>query len=252
MAHRQSRSCAQPWFGERVKAVVLHRARRIALVALGVLCAAAAATPASAVDPQIFADVSSGIVRVRAECRGGASVGTGFLVGTRVVMTARHVVRACHDIRVHTTSGWITVKNASPWYENDDSDIDIATLRLDSDADGHVFQLRTSQARAGLNVAAIGHPLGTAIGVTQGKIMFRSRRHVFVRLLGAEGASGSPFVDGQGRVVAILQNGYGSEDAIGQRTAGVVSGYDFSSRWAAWRRVLCQAYPYGGIADCGV
>lgn len=232
--------------------MVLRKARRIALVALGMLVAAAGATSASAVDPRTFAEVSTGIVRVRAECRGGTSSGTGFLVGARVVMTARHVVRGCHDIRVHTTSGWIPVKNATPWYEHDDSDIDIATLRLEWDADGHIFQLRSSQALAGLNVAAIGHPLGTAIGVTQGKIMFRSRRHVFVRLLGAEGASGSPFIDGQGRVVAILQNGYGSEDAIGQRTSGVVSGYDFSSRWAAWRRVLCKAYPSGGIADCGV
>ena len=54
-----------------------------------------------------------------------------------------------------------------------------------------------------------------------------------------------------GNVVAILQEGWGrGTDVIGQRTAGVVSGYDFSSRWAAWRHLLCRAYPFGGIADC--
>jgi S1-C subfamily serine protease len=224
-----------------------------------ILCAAVVAamalafgvSTADAIDPGTFAEVASGIVLVRADCAAGTSTGTGFLVGSRVVMTARHVVKGCRNTRIHTSKGeWIRVRSIIPWSEADRSDIDVATLRLARDASGWVFHLRPNQAPIGVNVAAIGHPLGADIAVTQGKILLRTHRQVFVRLLGAEGASGSPFVDNAGNVIAILQQGYGSADAIGQRTAGVVSGYDFSSRWAAWRRALCKAYPYGGVADC--
>jgi S1-C subfamily serine protease len=224
--------------------------RLLVTVLLALTATAAGAGSASAIDPATFAEVSSGIVRVKADCGRQISTGTGFLIGRRVVMTARHVVRGCRNIRVHDRSGWITVKNAFPWFEGDGSDIDVATLRLDRDSEGHVFGFRPGQAGVGLNVAAIGHPLGGNLGYSQGRIMFRQSRRVYVRLLGGEGGSGSPVVDGQGRVVAILQRGYGSEDVIGQSTAGVISGYDFSSRWVAWRRVLCKAYRYGGIVDC--
>jgi len=115
---------------------------------------------------------------------------------------------------------------------------------------GYVFHFRSSQAPIGANLAAIGHPLGADLAVTQGKVLARSHRQLFVRLLGGEGDSGAPFVDTAGDVVAILQNGYGGTDVIGQHTAGVVSGYDFSSRWAAWRHVLCKTYPHGGIESC--
>jgi S1-C subfamily serine protease len=207
---------------------------------------------AKALDPDTFAVVASGIVRVQADCGEGTNLGTGFLVGSRVVMTARHIVKGCRNVRVLPEGGaWLGITAIAPWHEADGSDTDVATLRLASPSDGYVFRFRTGQAPAGANLAALGHPLGTSLALTQGKVMFRRSRQVFVRLLGAEGESGSPLVDGSGNVVAILQQGWGrGTDVIGQRTAGVVSGYDFSSRWAAWRHELCHAYPYGGIADC--
>jgi S1-C subfamily serine protease len=203
---------------------------------------------AKALDPNTFATVSSGIVRVRADCAEGESLGTGFLVGSRVVMTARHIVKGCRHVEVHQVNGvWAAVTTVVA----DASDTDVATLRLAATADGYVFHFRRSQAPAGANLAALGHPLGMDLALTQGKLMFRAHRQIFVRLLGAEGESGSPLVDGSGNVVAILQKGWSEgTDVIGQRTAGVVSGYDFSSHWAAWRRDLCHAYPFGGIADC--
>jgi S1-C subfamily serine protease len=207
---------------------------------------------AKALDPDTFVTVSTGIVRVRADCAEGVSLGTGFLVGSRVVMTARHIVKGCRHVEVHTANGaWAGVTTVLPWYTADRSDTDVATLRLETTSDGYVFHFRRGQAPAGANLAALGHPLGMDLALTQGKVMFRTHRQIFVRLLGAEGESGSPLVDGHGNVVAILQQGWSQgTDLIGQRTAGVVSGYDFSSRWATWRRDLCHAYPFGGIADC--
>jgi S1-C subfamily serine protease len=223
-----------------------------AVAAALLIALALGAGQAKALDPETFAAVSSGILRVRADCPGGVQLGTGFLVGSRVVMTARHIVKGCRNVRVHPANGtWIRVTAIVPWYERDRTDADVVTMRLATTAEGYVFRFRRSQAPAGTNIAAIGHPLGTDLALTQGKLMFRTHRQIFVRLLGGEGESGSPLVDRDGNVVAILQQGWGrGTDVIGQRTAGVVSGYDFSSRWVTWRRDLCRAYPYGGIADC--
>jgi hypothetical protein len=224
----------------------------------GIACAAAAMLvfgygEASAIAPQTFADVSSGVVLIQSTCHGRQYTGSGFLVGAGVVMTANHVVKGCERVRIHTTDGrWINSRSSTPWTIGVDShDADIATLRLANSMGGWVFHLRSGQAPVGTDVAVIGHPLGQALAETQGKIVFRSHGQVFARLLGAEGYSGAPFVDNAGNVIAILQEGYGGKDVWGQRTAGAVSGYDFSSRWAAWRHALCKAYPNGGIPDCG-
>ena len=70
-------------------------------------------------------------------------------------------------------------------------------------------------------------------------------------MLGAEGASGSPFIDDQGRVVGLLQLGLGSKDVLGQRTSGVLVGLDLVRWWGPRARLdLCRAYPNGGIAGC--
>jgi hypothetical protein len=70
-------------------------------------------------------------------------------------------------------------------------------------------------------------------------------------MLGAEGASGSPFFDDEGRVVGVLQLGLGAKEILGQRTAGVLEGLDLVRWWGPRDRLdLCRAYPKGGIAGC--
>jgi len=96
----------------------------------------------------------------------------------------------------------------------------------------------------------MGHPLATDVALTQGSVILRSQGQLFVRLLGGEGDGGAPIVDSNGRVVAMLQDGYGGRDIIGQRTSGLVSGYDFSSRWAAWRATLCKDFPSADVPHC--
>jgi S1-C subfamily serine protease len=225
--------------------------QRLTLLLAAAVVAAAVAGRAAALDPATFADDSTGVVLVRATCAHGTVLGTGFLVGAGVVMTARHVVKGCLHTRVHTTAGrWIDVTAIQPWEDPDSTDIDVATLRLAQPSDGHVFSFRPSQIQVGAEVATIGHPLGTDIALTQGKVVDRSGRRIFVHLLGGEGASGSPILDAEGRVVGILQTAYGGRDATGQVTSGLLSGYDFSSHWAGWRRALCKTYRTAAIADC--
>jgi hypothetical protein len=227
-------------------------AYKAGLVGIGALAALSLGVgSASGLSPTMFATVSTGIVLVHATCSGGEVSGTGFLIGDGVVMTANHVVKGCSNVRVHTPAGaWIAVTSWQPWNEADSSDVDIATLELAHTTYGHVFRFRTGQIPLRGSVSMLGHPLGADIALTQGKVILRAKRQIFVRLLGGEGDSGAPLVDDAGLVVAILQNGYGRTDVLGQRTAGLVSGYDFSSRWAAWRTALCKAYPNGGIPDC--
>jgi V8-like Glu-specific endopeptidase len=230
-------------------------------------------TPKSvSLDPGLFSDLSSGVVLIRGfSCSGTAKVsGTGFLVGSDVVMTARHVVDplgekralACR-VKVKVDGHWVRVTKTAWWYRSADPTgrgTDLATLKLAQPAASydHLFDFRNSSPRIGTNLAMLGHPLGNDISLTQGKLL--SKHHLnrvpllIIDLLGAEGASGSPIVDNSGHVVGVLQLGLGGKDILGQRTSGVVAGIDLSSWWGSGHKVeqtLCHAYPRGGIPNCG-
>ena len=86
-------------------------------------------------------------------------------------------------------------------------------------SDGYLFALRPSSPPAGTNLAMVGHPLGNRVSLNQGKIIQKLRVSgvpmIAVQMLGAEGASGSAFVDDAARVVGILQLGYGSQGRAG-------------------------------------
>lgn len=230
-----------------------------------------AATPAfsvgssRALSPERFAAIASGVVLIRtSDCAGQTTGwGSGFLVGARLAISARHVVdppdgeQACR-IDVRSAGTWIRVEKWNWWHSGGKTGrvVDLATLKLDAPATGYLFEIRGSRMPNGTNLAMVGFPLGTKLAFTQGKLILSKEKDgvplLAVRLLGGEGASGAPFVDDQGRVVGILQVGLGSEDILGQRTAGVVVGLDLVAWWgSSARRDLCKAYPAGGIPDCG-
>jgi hypothetical protein len=224
----------------------------------------APATPAAAraafLTPERFANVATGIGLVRTfNCSGmPIAEGTGFLIGSGVVMTARHVVvDSCH-VKVMLDGHWMAVASWTSWSSRgrlDYATADVATLRLQGTAPGHVFTMRSWSPGLGVNLAALGHPLGTSISLTQGHVVDKGKLQgiptLAVRLLGAEGASGSPLVDNLGNVVGILQKGLGGKDALGQRTAGLILGIDLSSWWPTSETDLCIAYAAGGVPGCG-
>lgn len=243
-------------------AVLLAAAAASALVGAG----AAAGVPSRiSLTPKRFAEVSSGVALIRTYGCGGKLLGSGsgFLIGDRILVTARHVVdpsdgpRSC-GVRARLMGRWVDVQKWEWWYDSGDRKgrtVDLAILKLKSRVSGaHLFSIRAIPAKAGSNLAAIGHPLGNEVGVTQGRLLLRKRYSgvpiMFVKLLGAEGASGSAFVDNSGKVVGILQKGLGSEDVLGQHTAGVTAGLDLSAWWGSGKKDLCRAYPDGGIPMC--
>jgi hypothetical protein len=242
--------------------------RRLAHAALLVatLAACAYAVPASAgprraqLAPGEFQDLSTGVAKiVNYTCAGRpVSMGTGFLVGRSVVMTARHVLKgACHT-KVTVDGATYTGGRWTSWWRKTPSTrdrVDLATLKLNGESQGHLFTFRPSSPALGTNMSMLGYPLGNQLSLNQGTLVSRAYvRHVpllMVRMLGAEGASGSPLVDDAGHVVGILQLGAGSKDAFGQRTAGVLLGLEFS-KWGSptVEKSLCAVYPTGGVAGC--
>lgn len=177
-------------------------------------------------------------------------------------MTARHVVdpsdgpKPC-NVKVRIRGRWIRVQTWHWWYNRRPADgrlVDLAVLKLAQRVDAHLFNIRPAKARLGTNLAMVGHPLGNGVSVTQGRLIARNRYQgvplILVNLLGAEGASGSAFLDNDGNVVGVLQMGLGGRDAFGQRTSGAVVGIDLNAWWGNGKRNLCRAYPDGGIPMC--
>lgn len=222
-----------------------------------------AARPAGAqtsfLSPGLFAQFATGIGLIRIfNCAGTPTAeGTGFLVGASVVMTARHVVRgACH-VKVFLDGHWMTASHWTSWStpgKEDAQTADVATMSLARPAPGHVFTIRSWSPAVGVNLAALGHPLGTGISLTQGHVVDKGRLAgiptLAVRLLGAEGSSGSPLVDNVGNVVGILQKGLGGADALGQHTSGLILGIDLPSWWPTVKTNLCATYAQGGLPGC--
>lgn len=229
----------------------------LAAVVTGV--SAPAPHAATNITPKLFQEVSTGVALIKTfNCAGRAiGQGTGFLVGESVVMTARHVLRGACRIRVTVSGEGFSGTRWVFWTSGGSSGLaeDLATLKLDRPTTGYVFRVRPSIPPMGTNLGMVGYPLGNRLSLNQGKIIWRGKREgaplLAVKLLGAEGASGAPFIDDMGRVVGILQIGLGSKDVLGQRTAGVVVGLDLVRWWGPRARLdLCRSYPNGGIAGC--
>jgi S1-C subfamily serine protease len=201
----------------------------------------------------VIASISTGVLLVKATCGGGQRLGSGFLVGTSVVMTAQHVVERCRNVAVHTSKGnWVRAIRSISWTDGGRK-LDVATLKLASSLDdAYVFSLRTSQVPIGAYVSAVGHPLGEDVSAISGRVIGRAAgQHLVLRMLGAQGVSGGPIVDAVGDVVGLVNFAYGLPGALtGAAVSDNAFAYDLSSRWGGWRQTLCKTYRYGGIADC--
>ena len=239
---------------------------RVALAAIVLAIATSVLVPSSVnaapdVSPDKFREISTGVALVKARKCNGTPLGqgTGFLVGSSVVMTARHVLKGACRLRVRVNGRNYFGTRSADWFGSgaSPSAADLSTVKLDrATTDAFIFRVRSAPVRVGLNLGMAGYPLGNRISFNQGKIIGRGKVGgapvLAVRMLGAEGASGAPFVDDRGRVVGVLQVGLSdSTDFLGQRTAGALMGLDLVRWWGPRTRLdLCRAYPNGGIAGC--
>lgn len=168
--------------------------------------------------PELVARVRGGVVRIEAETCYGASQGTGFLIGPRLVATAEHVIDGAYEIvlkRGDEPVGQGTVVGA-------DRERDLALIRSDTPIDGHVFRLANRPPRIGEDVAVLGFPLGLPLSLTRGSVSGTNRaleidgvaRQRLVQTDAAvnPGNSGGPLLElRSGKVVGVVVLG-GSGD----------------------------------------
>jgi len=194
-------------FGGRVRFLTI-----LALVAT-VCSAARAVTP-----EQLFAADASGMVQITAHCANGVQHGSGFLLGPRVVMTARHVLvdargRPCSAMVVQQGTG--RAARVSRWMaiavKPSNAPADLAIATLDTPLTGHDFSISAASPTVGQLVVALGYALEQPLSLNQGHVISRPTapgvRLLEMSLLEAGGASGGPILNASGRVIGITQFG---------------------------------------------
>ena len=159
----------------------------------------------AALDPGSLSQIASGVVLIRGfSCTGARKIiGTGFLVGRGVVLTARRVVdpggtdrRLACRVKVRVDGHWIAATKIGWWYGSANPTgraTDLATLKLAEPASpsDYVFGFRNSSPPVGTNLSMLGHRLGNKVSLTQGRLLAKKHYHhaplLIIDLLGAEG-----------------------------------------------------------------
>jgi Trypsin-like peptidase domain len=212
-----------------------------------------------AITPATYASIASGVALIKTFTCSGRPLaqGTGFLVGSRVLMTARHViaeVKGACIVRAYMGNSSYTGSFIRFWSSSatNQGSVDLATMKLNRVAvNDYVFSFAPRTPPLGTTIAMIGHPLGNPLSLAQGPLRFvgtiSGLPEIGVVLATAQGSSGSPLLDPNGDVVGILQKGFVSP------SAGRVVGLNLAKAWGKKQalRDLCKAYPLGGIAGCG-
>lgn len=220
-----------------------------------------------AVSTETLRRVMSGVARIRPTDCGGvkglwppppgffATGATGFLVGSRVVMTAKHVVPPGCKSEVQLAGRWYETTDAKAWFDprSRATDVDLVTLRLTERASGYVFGFAQATPSESDAVATIGHPLGLPLNFQRGLFIrtrvFRGFDLAVARVVVEGGNSGGPIINSDGDVVGLVSvSPVADEDPA---DTSLIGGPDLTRWFAASANAdLCRAYPGGGIRDC--
>jgi hypothetical protein len=158
------------------------------------------------------------MVQVKSRCSSiGVNAGSGFLLGPRVVMTARHVLvdpsKGTPCVATVVQDGTRKVANVKRWMAiriaSSKAPTDIAIAILDEPLDGYNFTLSPTSPKPGQLVLALGYALGQPLSLNQGHVSIlpttNKVRLLVLDLLETHGASGGPIVNSNGEVVGVNQ-----------------------------------------------
>ena len=254
----------------------MRRSRILILIALavvalvGVVVVTRSEEEASTATPE---ELRSGVGRVETlNCDGTpfvvgghAASGSGFLIGSQVVMSAEHGMWVGLDepackMRVRFGDETYPVMSVRVWGEQNQNDfyarrgVDIATLTLGRPVDAHVFKLASEGAPVGTPIATLGYPMGGPLKITRGAVTKNVIDYevpsIAAKINIEGGNSGGPILNNDGEVLGVVSR-------------IVISGSlteDKSNRWGGvdiprWWRAnavadLCLTYPGGGIPEC--
>ena len=114
----------------------------------------------------LVAKTRSGVIRIEANGCGTQDIGTGFLIGPRLVATVEHVVAGATSISLVRDGKTL----AAGTVIGDDPVRDVALVQSDRPLSGYRFQFAAVAPALGDSVAALGFPLGLPLSVNQGSV----------------------------------------------------------------------------------
>lgn len=169
----------------------------------------AAAPPQPADFAALFAQESSGVVRIETIGCSEQGVGTGFLLSPTLVATVNHVVADSTVISLIDGT-----QRATGTVIGTDPSTDIALVQASRALTGYHFQMATSEPDIGARTATIGFPIADPITLTQGAISGLDRT---ITVNGTElsglietdtpinpGNSGGPLLEADGAVAGLI------------------------------------------------
>jgi serine protease Do len=203
---------------------------------------------------QIFTADSSGMVQAQSVCGSGTYLGSGFLVGPRLMITALHVLEdvhgdgsACSTTVTQEGTGlaahvlrWSRYYSSSP---NDLRDTDFAVAVLDSSLVGYYFTVSSRSPSPGDPVVGLGYSLGEGLSLNQGQVLYAARYRgvpeLLLNLLGAQGSSGGPILNQDGYVVGLTQR------ASVSPSSSTISSLDLANFIGGDPTTLCRGVAIG-------
>lgn len=189
----------------------------VCLLAYGPFRAAEATGQPEMSAEQIYAADAEALFYLKVYKEDGSlkTVGSGFLIGRGLALTAAHVVQDGASYEAVFGDGK-SVKGLV--LQASDADTDVAVLSIQAGA-RKTLELAAGAARSGQRVYALGYPLkGTPI-ITEGIVNAPAAQVNGVsRLLTsaqiASGMSGGPLLDADGRVAGIVSGSFRTMDNI--------------------------------------
>lgn len=175
--------------------------------------------------------------------RGPTSSGSGFIVSREggFVLTNKHVVRACSEIRIRVDGGVAQAASVSAI----DPDDDLALLRTELPG-GPVAVFREPVVRPGDDVVAVGFPLSgllaDQVNVSTGSVNALAGLYNDLHLLQMSapvqpGSSGGALFDTSGRVVGVVVTKLNAR-VVAEETGDIPQNVNFAIKGAVARDFL--------------
>ena len=189
--------------------------------------------------------------------RGPTSSGSGFIVSRErgFVLTNKHVVRACSEVRIRVDGGAAQKATVSAI----DPDDDLALLRSEL-PDGPVAVFREPVVRPGDDVVAVGFPLSgllaDQVNVSTGSVNALAGLYNDLHLLQMSapvqpGSSGGALFDASGQVVGVVVTKLNAR-VVAEETGDIPQNVNFAIKGAVARDFLRAngvEYAVGGPAE---